>query len=497
MENIEHTRKELNSRQPIVCESGAASDDSPGLASDEAIQGGDRDIYQALAECVSDAILVLQGGKIIYYNPACTQLLGPMLAETKQMGRCFIELFASEYREQLSTFFKQLWRGEIQSSPYEVVLSSGEAQRTTIEIKFSLIEHQHRPATLVLMRDISELKRIEAAFQESENQRHHLMTSSEAFIYTHDLDGFLCSVNSAMAQTLGYCPNEMIGKIFKVLFAPSWKHHFDHYLECARQKSRYGGLLHISDREGHEHIWSYQSIQYQESSGSKNILSYAQDVINVSQYEVTIERHQEKNNVWEKDFIENTFSSREMSVACDQIIFDFFGYTRKEDLLSHIINLTNYNEDLELKLEDLRNKLDNIQRGYNVLEEHEIKKHDDELNSIIYEIKNMIMPIVKTILKDKNLEIYLPQVAILTGYIEGLSSKHSNIEIRNTGFSSRELQIASMIKNGLTGEEIAMRLDISPETVKSHKRNIRKKLNITNTKKNLNAYLQSIDSYSA
>jgi len=53
------------------------------------------------------------------------------------------------------------------------------------------------------------------------------------------------------------------------------------------------------------------------------------------------------------------------------------------------------------------------------------------------------------------------------------------------------LRIASMIKNGISSEEIARHLYISPSTVKTHRRNIRKKLNIHNSGMNLRAYLES------
>ena len=53
--------------------------------------------------------------------------------------------------------------------------------------------------------------------------------------------------------------------------------------------------------------------------------------------------------------------------------------------------------------------------------------------------------------------------------------------------SSSELRIASMIKNGLTSQEIADLLHISLDTVKTHRRGIRKKLNLNNSNINLSS----------
>jgi DNA-binding CsgD family transcriptional regulator len=63
----------------------------------------------------------------------------------------------------------------------------------------------------------------------------------------------------------------------------------------------------------------------------------------------------------------------------------------------------------------------------------------------------------------------------------------------NTAMSFRELRVALMIGNDMTTEEIAAQLCISPETVKTHRRNIRKKLGIAGTKHQLNNYLRSLE----
>jgi DNA-binding CsgD family transcriptional regulator len=51
--------------------------------------------------------------------------------------------------------------------------------------------------------------------------------------------------------------------------------------------------------------------------------------------------------------------------------------------------------------------------------------------------------------------------------------------------------VAVMVKNGLTSQKIADMLYISLDTVKTHRKNIRKKLKIQNSKVNLTSYLRS------
>jgi DNA-binding CsgD family transcriptional regulator len=57
--------------------------------------------------------------------------------------------------------------------------------------------------------------------------------------------------------------------------------------------------------------------------------------------------------------------------------------------------------------------------------------------------------------------------------------------------SAMEIRIATMIKNGLISPDIADLLHISLDTVKSHRRNIRKKLKLNNLRTNLASYLEA------
>ncbi len=58
--------------------------------------------------------------------------------------------------------------------------------------------------------------------------------------------------------------------------------------------------------------------------------------------------------------------------------------------------------------------------------------------------------------------------------------------------SSRELSVIALIQAGMTTEDIADRLHISPDTVKTHRRNIRRKLDIIGKKDDLASYLRAL-----
>ena len=58
-----------------------------------------------------------------------------------------------------------------------------------------------------------------------------------------------------------------------------------------------------------------------------------------------------------------------------------------------------------------------------------------------------------------------------------------------TKLTAKEMQICSLIKQGLVIKEIAPIMHLSPRTIEKHRENIRKKLGLTERKMNLSAYL--------
>jgi DNA-binding CsgD family transcriptional regulator len=55
----------------------------------------------------------------------------------------------------------------------------------------------------------------------------------------------------------------------------------------------------------------------------------------------------------------------------------------------------------------------------------------------------------------------------------------------------REIRICEMIRSGLTSKQIAAIVGISPQTVLVHRKNIRRKLGLAKTRKNLVSYLRA------
>ncbi|MFQ5809189.1 MAG: PAS domain S-box protein, partial [Armatimonadota bacterium] len=142
--------------QPVIL--GIARDISERRRAEEALRASEEQ-YRTLVEQASDNIIILQQGKTVYRNPTYAKLLGYSVAETAD--RSFLEFVAPEDRARVQGYYQQWLRGEPVPDQYEVRLLTQDGHRLTMEVKPSVIQHKGQPATMVVMRDITERKRAE------------------------------------------------------------------------------------------------------------------------------------------------------------------------------------------------------------------------------------------------------------------------------------------------------------------------------------------------
>lgn len=110
---------------------------------------------------------------------------------------------------------------------------------------------------------------------------------------------------------------------------------------------------------------------------------------------------------------------------------------------------------------------------------------------IVQRTRTLIIPIIEKLQYEKNLKKYRIEFDLLVDYIGNLTSDLANDIKVATALSAAELRVASMIKNGMSSEDIAEHLNLSVFTIKTHRKNIRKKLKLKNSGVNLKSYLES------
>ncbi|MFH2145573.1 MAG: LuxR C-terminal-related transcriptional regulator [Candidatus Omnitrophota bacterium] len=118
------------------------------------------------------------------------------------------------------------------------------------------------------------------------------------------------------------------------------------------------------------------------------------------------------------------------------------------------------------------------------LEKNKIK--DD----IAINAREVLLPILE---KMKIQGIDPEYINILRGHLKELMSSFGRkLTKKSLALTSREIEICNVIKGGLTSKEAANLLHISRQTIEKHRKNIRKKMGITNKTINLHSFLQQL-----
>jgi FixJ family two-component response regulator len=155
---------------------------------------------------------------------------------------------------------------------------------------------------------------------------------------------------------------------------------------------------------------------------------------------------------------------------------------RQEELFQHQVQLQQVNDELT----EANQALLMLTRD---IEQSEV----ETICQLLLKVRALVLPIIEKFQQEGAFEKYVHELTVLARHIETLTTDITAILHATSTLSFSEWQVASLIKSGMTNRAIAMYLHITPDTVWTHRKNIRRKLNLTKTKYNLRTDLESLD----
>ena len=146
----------------------------------------------------------------------------------------------------------------------------------------------------------------------------------------------------------------------------------------------------------------------------------------------------------------------------------------------------------DLKLQVQAKNLEEMNAALKILLDQREKEKAVFKENLLIRTKRLIFPYIEKLR-------HLPLTAETQTYVDIIKTNLEDIispmadtlSSRYIDFTPSEIQVANLIKQGLTSKEIASMLHVSPKAVSFHRGNIRKKLGLSNKKINLYTYLQS------
>jgi PAS domain S-box-containing protein len=149
-------------------------------------------------------------------------------------------------------------------------------------------------------------------------------------------------------------------------------------------------------------------------------------------------------------------------------------------------------ESLEEKVSERTKGIEDVNTALRVLlKGREDDKHTHE-EKILANVNELVLPYVDRLKTTRLDERQRASLAIIEANLKDIIAPFAaRTASRNLSLTPSEIQIANLIKHGMTAKEIAEIISLSPRTIECHRASIRKKLGITNRKVNLRALLMS------
>ncbi|HEY8216929.1 MAG TPA: EAL domain-containing protein [Acidimicrobiia bacterium] len=163
------------------------------------------DRYKVLLEHSPDAVVVHQQGVLRYVNPAACRLAG--LSSEQLIGSPILDWIHPSSLEETLERISRLTEPGMVSEPAEAIIDIGDAS-VAMESVSIRIDWQGEPAFQVILRDITERRRAEAALR----YQASLVTQVSDAVIATDLHGVIRSWNPAATALYGFAANHALGQ---------------------------------------------------------------------------------------------------------------------------------------------------------------------------------------------------------------------------------------------------------------------------------------------
>jgi PAS domain S-box-containing protein len=163
--------------------------------------------YRQVVERASDGIAIVQEGKVKYANPALAKMLG--YAYLEELDQPFSKYVHPSQRQRLLEMHARRMKGDGAPQTYDTALVGKNGDEVLAEVNSVVIDYMGKPATLIVLRDVDERRRMENQLADSELKFRSVVENAKEGI-TVIQDGVLKYVNPCALEMLGRNADETL-----------------------------------------------------------------------------------------------------------------------------------------------------------------------------------------------------------------------------------------------------------------------------------------------
>jgi len=378
----------------------------------------------------------------------------PQLIKIGRLNDATLALYGAKTREELIGSLKKtlvpesmaVFREELAQFAEGKETFSGEninqtldGRRINILVKIIYLPKPgKREKVVVCTVDITKEKQAMKALEDEILRNHLILQTALNGFFIADTKGYIKETNLAATRITGYSAEELLG-------------------------------MNLKDIDG----------CVLRETGNKN------RKLSRSKFNERFERKCRKKN---GEFIDIEVSQNFLEIDNQRIFFYF---------LSDISERKNSELRLQERERELEEQSKNLEEA-NVALRVLLKRIETDKKSleedVLCNIKDLIIPYIDKLKKTGLNSLQLSYVNVMLSNLRDVISSFPNqLSYKYTDLTPAEIQIANLIKQGKSSKEVSEVLGLSPRTVETHRRNMRKKLGIRSHGTNLRTYLVSIN----
>lgn len=384
-------------------------------------------------------------GHIVMVNDTVMKRLG--YAREELIGKSVLMVHPTERHIEAMEILKAMIEGKASHCPIPLIAKDG--TQIPVETRIAPGKWNNQDVFFGASRDISQTKLQEEQFSKA------FQACGAPMVLAACETGSFMDVNSAFLSALGYTREEVIGKTVTELglfVDPPQR-------DIMRKEITEKGTIRnveakIRAKDGRELVGmlSAQLIYIQHTP---HFLITANDITELKQTEKTLNEHR---RLLEEKIRERTAELRR----------------NKSDL------------------EEKSKGLEEANAALRVLLQHRDKDREELERRFAINITKLILPYIKKFKKGHLDGQQRSYVDILEANLKEIASPFLR-SLQGLGLTAKEIQVASLIREGKTTKEITEILAVASSSIDSHRSSIRAKLGLSNKRVNLHSYLQSVE----
>jgi PAS domain S-box-containing protein len=328
-------------------------------------------------------------------------------------------------------------------------------------------------------RELGERRRAEETLRKSEERYRLLLESSPDPIVVYNLQGEAMYVNPAFEQVFGLRREELLGKNIDFVPEESWPE-----TRAAIENMLSGQKIQLFEtkrltRDGILLDVQLSSTLYFDEQGKP-----AGNIVTLR--DISAQKHAERELLMYHNQLGELVAERtaELAKANTQLAQEVEDRKRAETELRE--------REKELKAQSLH--LEEVNTALRVL----LKQREDdkkELGDIVTSnVRELIGPYLERLKQGRLAGVQKALVDILESNLNNIISPFtSHLSARLRNLTPTEIRVANLVKEGKTNKEIAELLLLSRNTILFHRHNIRTKLGLRKSKKNLRSHLLGVE----